>query len=232
MKKQIIAMGGSGFFNLKKNELMNRYILKQTGKKHPKICFIPTAIGDKKPRITLFYKAFKRLGAETSVLSLYNAPLGDLEKFVLSHDAIYVSGGNTYNMLTLWKAWGLDKIIRKAWNKGIVLCGPSAGSICWFEQGVTDSWPGPYRTLKCLGFLKGSNCPHYDGEKERRPSYHRLQLAGEMKPGYAADDNCALHFVGTKLHKVVSARPRARAYYVYREGKIMVEKEIIPEYLG
>jgi len=151
---------------------------------------------------------------------------------MLKKDIIYVGGGNTRNLLLLWKEWGLDRILKKAWERGIALSGVSAGSICWFEEGVTDSIPGNLTPLKCLGFLRGSNCPHYDGEKGRRPAYHRLLTEKKIKTGYAADDGVALHFIGDILNRVVSSRPKAHAYKVgLKKGKV-AEEPIIPVYLG
>jgi peptidase E len=129
-------------------------------------------------------------------------------------------------MLAIWREWGFDRLLRRAWERGIVLAGISAGSICWFEEGLTDS-TGSLTPLRCLGFLPGSNCPHYDGERLRRPVYRRMVATGRMRPGLAADDGAALHFVGTRLADVVSSRPGARAWRVGRSG----ETEIRPRYL-
>jgi dipeptidase E len=231
-KKQIIAIGGSGFAKAPDKPLLETYILQQSGRKKPKVCFVGTASGDSDAYTRMFYSAFKKLSCKPSHLSLYKPPLGSLEKYVLEKDVMYVGGGNTRNLLALWKLWGLDRIMKKALNKGIVLCGPSAGSICWFEEGVTDSWPGRLEPLKCLGFLKGSNCPHYDTEKNRRPSYHRLLAQRKIGNGIAADDCVAFHFVDGVLHRVVSSKPDARAFRVgLKKGKA-VEKVIVPDYLG
>jgi len=127
---------------------------------------------------------------------------------------------------------GLDLIMREAWEKGIVMAGISAGSICWFEEGITDSIPGPLTPLKCLGFLKGSNCPHYDGEANRRPSFHRLLSSNQIGPGLACDDGVALHYIGEELHRIVSSRPNARAYRLAKESGSVKEEELLPDYLG
>jgi peptidase E len=155
------------------------------------------------------------LPCEASHLSLFKLNFIDLRSFVLSQDVISVGGGSTKNLLLLWREWGLDAILKEAWAAGVVLAGLSAGSICWFEQGVTDSVEaGRLHALPCLGLLPGSNCPHYDGEPGRRPSYHRLLREGLIQPGYAADDGAALHFVGQRLLRCVSSRPSARIYRV------------------
>jgi len=216
--RQIIAMGGGGFSMESDNLALDRYVVKQTGKARPTVCFLPTASGDAETYCLRFYEAFASLDCRPSHLSLFHLPTADLESFVLEKDAIYVGGGNTRSMLVLWREWGLDAILRKAWHKGVVLAGLSAGAICWFEQGVTDSLPGQYTALPCLGFLRGSCCPHYDGEPERRPSYHRLLAEGKIAPGIALDNSAAAHFVDDKLSRVVCSRPHARAYMVEKAG--------------
>lgn len=231
-RKQIICMGGGGFSMEPKNPLLDLYILGQSPKKKPRVCFVGTASGDSLGYIDRFLKSFKKLNCEPSYLSLFKPPKGNLESFVLEKDIIYVGGGNTRNLLLLWKEWGLDRILKKAWERGVVLSGLSAGSICWFEEGVTDSISGRLTTLKCLGFLKGSNCPHYDGEKERRFSYHRLLKSKKIKNGCAADDGVAFHFIGDSLARVVSSRPKARAYEVGMKNGKVVEEPIVPTYLG
>jgi dipeptidase E len=156
--RQIIALGGGGFSMEPDNPLLDLYILKQAKKPTPKICFIPTASGDSDHYISRYYNFFNKQNCNPSHLSLFKPPTRDLEGFLLEKDIIYVGGGNTRNLLALWKEWGLDNILRKAWNQGIVLAGVSAGSICWLEEGVTDSFGEGLEPIKCLGFLKGSNC--------------------------------------------------------------------------
>ena len=230
--KQIVAMGGGGWGMEPNNPLLDYYIYKLSDRAEPQICFIPTASGDSEEYIERFYEHFAPKPSHLSHLSLFKPPTADLESLVLSQDIIYVGGGNTKNLLALWKEWELDKILQKAWHKGIILCGLSAGSICWFEQGVTDSIPGKLTTLQCLGFLTGSNCPHYDGETERRPAYHQLLSQGLISPGYAADDGVALHFVGDRLANIVSSRPEAKAYYLEKTSDKIVESSLNTKYLG
>ncbi|TMW71218.1 peptidase E [Alteribacter natronophilus] len=230
--RQIIAMGGGGFSMEPENLLLDRYILAQVKSDVPKVCFVPTASGDQTNYIERFYKAFQTLPCEPSHLSLFEPEVPDIENFILDKDVIYVGGGNTRNLLVLWKEWGLDTILKKAYEKGIILTGLSAGSICWFEEGLTDPLNAPLYKLDCLGFLKGSNCPHYDGENKRKPAYHRLVLKGEIKEGYAADDGAALHFINETLSSSVSSRPGAKAYKVMIEGNRIVEEEIKTVYVG
>jgi dipeptidase E len=225
-------MGGGGFSMEPENPLLDLYILAQTKKQKPKVCFVPTASGDSENYISRFYKSFESHHCVPSHLSLFSPPSRDLEDYVMDKDVIYVGGGNTKNLLALWKDWSLDSILKKAWQDGIVMAGISAGSICWFEAGVTDSFGEGLEPLQSLGFLNGSNCPHYDGEAERRPAYHRLITKGQIPRGFAADDSAALHFIGSDLHKAVSSRPQAMAYEVQlREGDLE-EKTLKTEYLG
>jgi len=230
--KQIIAMGGGGFSMEPGNLALDRYVLQQTHSECPEVCFVPTASGDARDYIERFYESFQTLDCEPSYLAVFDGPVGSWRDFLLSKDVIYVGGGNTRNLLTLWRDWGLDAIMREAWEKGIVLAGVSAGSICWFEEGVTDSIPGSLTALRCLGFLKGSNCPHYDGEAERRPSFHRLVRERKIAPGLACDDGVALHYIDDELHRIVSSRPDARAYRLALDGESVIETVIDTSYLG
>ncbi|WP_273038408.1 peptidase E [Iningainema tapete] len=224
-------MGGGGFSMEPENPLLDRYILGLSKKETPRVCFVPTASGDSDRYVVRFYSAFIQLPCKPCHLSLFNPPRANLRSFVLEQDIIYVGGGNTKNLIALWKEWGLEQILREAWESGVILCGLSAGSVCWFEQAVTDSIPGSMSVLKCLGFLKGSNCPHYDGEPERRPSYHRLLLKGLISEGYAADDGVGLHFVGDTLETIVSSRPDAKAYRLERLDEKIKETTLKPTYL-
>ena len=217
--QQIVAMGGGGFLMEPENLLLDRFILSTTGVPEPKVCFLPTATGDFQGFIDRFYISFGTLPCIPTHLSLFKPPTADLCSFVMDHDAIYVGGGNTRAMLALWREWGLDSILREAWLAGVVMAGISAGSICWFQQGLSDSViPGDLAPLMCLGFLPGSNCPHYDCEPGRRPSYRKLIQEGKLDSGYAADDGAALHFIGQELKSVVSSREAGKAYSVRRVG--------------
>ena len=159
------------------------------------------------------------LDADVTPLSFYPWPPEDLRGLALAHDVILVGGGNTANMLAVWRVHGFDLILRDAWEHGVLLTGWSAGMICWFEAGVTDSFGPQLEGMRDgLGFLPGSACPHYDGEELRRPRYRELVDGGFLE-GLAADDGVALHFVGTELTEVVSCRPGATAYRVTRDGE-------------
>jgi dipeptidase E len=179
----------------------------------PRICLLPTASGDPKEQITRFNATFRRLGAIPSHLALFrlgDQPDVELAEHLLAQDAIYVGGGSLANLLAIWRTHGLDEILRQAWEAGILLCGVSAGSMCWFTAGITRSHGEP-RPTAGLGFLEGSNCVHYANDAARRPSYHEALLAGRLPGGWGVPDGTALVFEGTRLHEVVTARSGANA---------------------
>jgi len=233
MEPQIVAIGGGGFSDDSENLGLELFLLGLVSKPRPKVCFLPTASGDSEQYLLKFYASFARLSATASHLPLFRLAIPDLRSHLLAQDIIFVGGGNTRNMLVLWYEWGLDVILREAWQNGTILCGTSAGSICWFEQGLSDSVAaGELQPLRCLGFLQGSNCPHYDGEPLRRPCFQRFISEGSMIPGYAADDWVGLHFIGSKLHQIVSPKPNANAYEVSRKSNGAHEKVIRPTLIG
>lgn len=230
--KQIIAMGGGGFSMEPDNPLLDKYILNQSNSTRPKICFIPTASGDADGYIQKFYDAFRNQTCVPSHLSLFRPATTDLEDFVLEQDVLYVGGGNTRNLLILWKAWGLDRYVRKAWENGVILAGLSAGAICWFEEGVTDSFPGQLSRLECLGLLQGSSCPHFNGEDDYREGYHRLLRNHEISNGIALDDGAAVHYRDDRIYRIVSSRRHAKAYQVEYRNEQVVERELDTVFLG
>jgi len=236
VSQQIIAIGGAGFSMEPDNLALERYILAQSDASSPRVCFIPTASGDSDNYVRRFYESMCTLDCKPRHLSLFHSPPANLRSFVLEHDIIYVGGGNTRNMLAIWRDWGLDLIIKSAYESGIILTGVSAGSICWFEQGVTDSMKpigsDTLASIECLGFLKGSNCPHYASEEFRRSEYHRLLNAGEIVDGWAVDDGVVLHFVDGSLKVIVTSRSTAFAYRVKRGDEEVEEERIQPQLLN
>lgn len=216
MPMQIIAMGGGGFSMEPENLALDRYVLAQTEKINPRICFLGQASAEHPDYIINFYNAFNQLYCKASHLSLFKPHTADIEDFLLGQDVIYVGGGNTRSMLALWREWGLHDILRTAAQNGTVLAGISAGAICWFEYGLTDSIPGQINPLKCLGYLPGTCSPHYDGEESRRPAYHRLVGSGEAPAGIALDDGTAAHYVDGERKAIVTSREGAGAYWVQK----------------
>jgi dipeptidase E len=230
INKQIIALGGGGF-SMESTPLLDNYILSASPKKQPRICFIPTACGDADSYIVKFYRRFAPTDCLATDLQLFRRQIVDLEDYACSQDIIYVGGGNTANMLAIWREHGFDKALSAALSSGTILTGLSAGSICWFQHGITDSFGSEFKALDCLGFLSGSNCPHYDGEPERRPAYHKA-ISDGMPGGYATDDGVALHFINGNLHNVVSSRPKAQGYKIQMQGDNIEESPLPTKFLG
>ncbi len=198
-------------------------ILHLPQKPRPRICMIPTATGDSPASLLTFYNRVPGAWAARTHLALFDRTVRDIRSFLLNQDIIMVGGGNTANMLAVWRVHGVDEILREAWEAGILLCGGSAGSLCWFECGTTDSFDlsDLHPLHDGLGFLPGSHCPHFDGEDQRRPLYHKLISEG-FPAGYAIDEDAAIHFVGTEAAKVVTGRHGATAYRVeLRDGKVV-----------
>jgi peptidase E len=218
--RQIVVLGGGGFSMEPDNPALDDYILRLARKRRPKVCFIPTAAGDSADYISRFRRAFAEK-ARPSFLSLFKRSIADVPALLCAQDIIYVSGGNTANLLAVWRLHGVDQALQLAWRRGVILCGVSAGMNCWFEGCVTDSF-GPLAPLRDgLGFLPGSACPHYDGEKKRRRAFRQFIAAG-LPGGFACDDGAAIHFINRKILRCVSSRPDAQAYEVKRvKGKII-----------
>ncbi len=190
-----------------------------------RLLYVPTASMEDPARTIWWYDRL-RGRAEMTHLHFSPWPPPGLRELALDQDVILVTGGNTANALAIWRTHGFDRILREAWQRGILLTGWSAGMICWFEHGVTDSFGPELGPLECLGFLPGSACPHYDGEEQRRPVYTRLVAAG-LPPGVAADDHVALHFVGTELREAVTSRDGAAAYRVEAGGERLLETRLL-----
>lgn len=225
-------MGGGGFSMEPDNPLLDDYVLTLTQHARPRVCFVPTASGDADSYLLRFYQAFATKECVATHLPLFRREFADLCSFLCDQHVIYVGGGNTVNMLAIWRAHGVDVALREAWERGVVLCGLSAGSLCWFDEGITDSFGSGLQPLEDgLGFLAGSHCPHFDGEAERRPAYHEAVERG-MSAGYAADDGAALHFVGSDLSEVVSSRAQAAAYRVECVDGVVRETRLPVRHLG
>jgi peptidase E len=232
-------MGGGGFSMEPDNPLLDDFVLSQARRARPRVCFIPTASGDAATYVLRFYRAFAARDCIATDLMLQGAVTvprqpassAELAAFVAEQDVLYVGGGNTANMLALWRVHGLDVAIRAAYEAGVVLCGLSAGMICWFAASVTDSYGPLARLDDGLALLPFSACPHYDGEAQRRPTYHALVAAG-LPAGYAADDGAALVFEDGALREVVSSRPQAAGYHVALRDGAVVEERLPTRYLA
>ncbi len=226
MTRRIVALGGGGFSMDPDDPRLDDHVLALTGVPRPKVLFVPTAGGDSADHCARFRPAFPPARAEASVLSLFQRDVPDLHAHVLAQHVVYVGGGSTVNLLAVWRAHGLDQVLRAAYDAGVVLAGVSAGMNCWFSASVTDSFGTELAGLDDgLGFLPGSACPHYDGEPRRRPTYRRL-VSGGFPAGYAADDGAALAFADGELVEVVASRPGAGAYRVDRRDGEVVEQRL------
>ncbi|MBO2452616.1 peptidase E [Actinomadura barringtoniae] len=220
----ILAIGGGTFipdsrYGMSPSPLL-RYALDLTGQDRPRICFLPTALGDGAEYIARGYGALTQLDAEVSHVALFPMPnVQDVRSHLLSQDLIYVQGGSVANLLALWRLHGLDDILREAWNEGVVLSGQSAGALCWHVGGNTDSYGPQLRPLTDgLGLLPYSCGVHYDSDAQRRPLLQQLVGEGTLPGGYAADEAVGLHYVGTEFVQAVSYAKDAGAYRVEPDG--------------
>jgi peptidase E len=227
-RKILIAGGGYG-------RSFIAYLAQLTGKTRPRLLYLPTASADSPSATISWFEACAGLNVEpfvqNSFISSYEQKQG-WDEVLLSMDGIVASGGNTLNQQAIWKAQGIDVVLRQAWERGIVLGGSSAGSICWFEEGTTDSRPKELSVVQGLGFLAGSHCPHYDGEAQRRPLYLKLVGSGAIKPGYACDNDAGIYFEDDAPERVVATRADARVYHVTREGDEAVETQLKTELIA
>jgi dipeptidase E len=231
--RQIVAMGGGGFSMEPRNPMLDDFVLGLVRRKRrPRVCFVGTASGDSDTYIRRFHEAFPPSRAAATHLTFFERTVRDLKSFVMKQDVVYVGGGSSANMLAVWRLHGFDKVLRTAWIAGVVMAGISAGAICWFEDGITDSFGMPFRSLNDgLGFVRGGCCSHYNSEAERGPVLRRLIKRG-FPQTLALDDGAAAHFVGTRLKEVVSSRPRARAMRVELKRGVVMETRIPVRYLG
>jgi peptidase E len=220
---QIIAVGGGGFYRHEQLQL-EEFLLALRPKAQPKVAFLATASGEPEGYVEAFHAAFGRLGCTTTNVPLLGRT-PDL-RLLLEQDLIFVGGGNTKSMLALWREWGVDELLAQACERGVVLAGVSAGAICWFEQGVTDSWADSLRVIDCLGFIPGSCCPHYDGEIERRPAYLAQVGSGEAQAGWAICDGAAVHFRDGEMVEAVHWLEGAKVLRVEAEAGSAREEDV------
>jgi dipeptidase E len=233
MRRQIVAYGGGGFSMEPGNPLLDEYVLSLCRRKRPRVCFLPSASGDADHYVVRFYRHFHSAICEPSHISLFRRDCGPghTREHLLNQDLVYVGGGSILSLLGVWRAHGIDDDLRAAWEAGVILCGVSAGSLCWFASGLT-AYHHDARPYAGLGLLPHSNAVHYEEEPNRRPAYHAALRSGELPAGYAASDGAALHFIGPDLHRVVLSRPGARAYRVECAGDEVTEHALTADHLG
>ena len=221
-KGHIIAIGGGGFGRNPNHRKIEKYILELTGKEKPNILFFPTASAENQDYIIKFYKCFTKMNCEPSHVTFFQRT-PRLDSIINKADVIYVGGGNTKSMLAVWQEWKLDKLLLKAYNNGKILCGVSAGAICWFEQGITDSWASNLNVMDCLGFLPEMACPHYQEEKDRRPNVHKMLKQGKCSSGWAIDGGAAIHFKNGKYYKSIQFYSDSYVHYVSIKNGVVKE---------
>ena len=236
--KKIVAIGGGEIGSRGcpvETTKIDREIIRLTGKKRPRVLFIPTASSDSDGYFETVQKHFgRRLGCKVDVLRVIKEklPRAEIERKVMSSDIVYVGGGNTLKMIRAWKSCGLDTILKNAWNKGIILSGLSAGSICWFRSGTSDSrrFKKPDAELikvSGLGFIHATHSPHYDVEKDRRSGLKKI-MKKTSGVAIAIDNCCAVEFIDD-TYRVIASRPAAKAYKVYWKTGTYYEKEIVKQ---
>ena len=221
--KNIVAIGGGGFGRSLGKLKIERYITSLVKKNRPKICFIPTASGDNDLYKLNFYRAFSELNCITSHLDFFSRT-ENLKKKILSQDIIFVGGGNTKSMLAVWKEWHLDEILKIGYEKGIVMCGVSAGAICWFEKGITDSFSDKLEIIDCLGLVKGIACPHYDEEKEREPYVIDIIKNQKINSCICIEGNCALHIKNDINYKAINFGNKKKCIKIFKENEKLIQE--------
>lgn len=232
-RRQIFGIGGKFFPDVWDKPVLPLHLLSLAGKPEPRICFLGTATGDSPDRIEEFYREMGKFPCRVRHLNMFKPHTADFVNFLAEQDIIYVGGGATRNLMTIWRDWKLDAALRNAWEHGVVLSGVSAGSICWFQSCITDSLPEKLLPLKCLGFLKGSACTHYEERPDRPTVFRSLIASGEIdSPGIATDNNVAIHYVDDQLVDVVTAKKGRKAYKVERVGNSYRETPIEARYIG
>ena len=223
--KQIISIGGGGFGRSLGELRIEKYIISQCKSNKPKICFIPTATGDDSGYINNFYRAFNALDCIPSDISFFKRTI-NLREHILNQDIIFVGGGNTKSMLAVWREWGLDIILKEAYNKGIIMSGVSAGAICWFDKGITDSWSHDLAIMDCLGFVNGTCCPHYDEEPNRRPFVKKELVNKNIDSCISIEGFNALHLIDDKPEYSVSFKNDNNSYNVILQNESVIEDQI------
>ena len=231
--RQIFGVGGNFFVKAWQKPALQTYLLGLAKKRTPRICFLGAANGDNPADIELFYRQMNRHDCRPFHLSMAAPVTRDFADFFQSMDIIYVGGGATKNLISVWRVWGVDVALRVAWDAGVILSGTSAGSICWFKACITDSYPAEMLPLECIGLLPGSACTHYDARPDRPPTFRRLIADGTIpSPGLATDDDTAVHYIDGELHEVLTVRPEARAYRLLRNGDTFEEMPLDARLLG
>ena len=223
MKKHIVAIGGGGFSRNNRSYLIEKYILNLSEKNCPNICFLPTATGDNDSYIVRFYSIFNTLNCQPSHIEFFKRTT-NIKNHILGQDIVFVGGGNTKSMLAIWNDWGMVDLLHNAYNEGVIMSGVSAGAICWFTNGITDSWENDLRILPCLDFISGTCCPHYDEEPSRIPYVKKILLEEKLTNCISIEGGSAMHFINGKPFKNVCFKNNKNTYNVFKENNDIVEE--------
>ena len=226
MNKQIIAIGGGGFGRNISSCLIEQYIINLSGKDCPRICFLPTATGDNDTYIVRYYSVFTHLNCSPTHIEFFNRTI-DIENHIMNQDIIFVGGGNTKSMLAVWTDWGMSTLLKNAYNNGIIMSGVSAGAICWFTKGITDSWRNDLNVLPCLDLIKGTCCPHYDEEASRIPYVNKVLKEKKILNCIAIEGGSALHFIDGAPFTNVSFNKHKNSYNLQIKNNKII-KNIYP----
>ncbi len=226
MKKHIVAIGGGGFGRINSSNLIEKYILNLSEKTTPKICFLPTATGDSDNYIVRFYSIFTRLNCKPSHIEFFKRT-SDITTHIMDQDVVFVGGGNTKSMLAIWNDWGMSDLLNNAYNQGVIMSGVSAGAICWFTTGITDSWDNELRILPCLDFISGTCCPHYDEEPSRIPYVKKILLDKKVTNCISIEGGSAMHFIDGKPYKNVSFKNNKNTYNVFLDNNDVIENPFV-----
>ncbi len=222
MKKHIVAIGGGGFGRNNTSDLIEKYILTLSDKTSPKICFLPTASGDSDSYIVRFYSIFTKLNCKPTHIEFFKRTT-DIENIIMEQDIVFVGGGNTKSMLAIWNDWGMSNLLINAYNRGVIMSGVSAGAICWFTRGITDSWGNELRILPCLDLISGTCCPHYDEEPSRIPYVKKILHEEKVKNCISIEGGSAMHFIDGKPFKNVSFKNKKNTYNVFLDNNVIIE---------
>ena len=223
MNKHIIAIGGGGFGRNVSSFLIEKYILGLSTNVCPRICFLPTATGDNDSYIVRFYSVFTRLNCIPTHLEFFKRTI-DIDDHIMNQDVVFVGGGNTKSMLAVWRDWGMHNILKSAYNKGVIMSGVSAGAICWFTSGITDSWDNKLEILPCLDFINGTCCPHYDEEPARIPYVEKVLKEHLINNCISIEGGSAIHFIDGNPYKNLSFKNNKNSYNVYFENNKVIKK--------
>jgi len=223
IEKNIVAIGGGGFGRTVKDLRIEEYILSLSNKEKPNICFIPTATGDNDSYKVNYYDVFTKLNCNPTHIDFFKRTI-DLSSYIPEQDIVFVGGGNTKSMLAVWKDWGLDVLLRDAYENGTVMSGVSAGAICWFEKGITDSFSDKLEIIDCLGIVKGNACPHFDEEKEREPYVIDIIKSQRINSCICIEGNCALHIKNDIAYKAINFGNKKKCIKIFNEDEKLIRK--------